>query len=107
MALLRYFKKRDGLPDPKGSLSHTIPSRAISMANSEVTEAMTGDKKRGPYKKYSPEERCRMGRYACDRGVAAAARYFTRQFHRRDSLERSKLARTYPFFTHGTGSPLK
>ena len=64
MALLRYFKKRDGLPDPKGSLSHTIPSRAISMANSEVTEATTGDKKRGPYKKYSPEERCRMGRYA-------------------------------------------
>ena len=82
MALLRYFKKRDGLPDPKGSLSHTIPSRAISMANSEVTEATTGDKKRGPYKKYSPEERCRMGRYACDHGVAAAARYFTRQFHR-------------------------
>ena len=41
MALLRYFKKRDGLPDPKGSLSHTIPSRAISMANSEVTEATT------------------------------------------------------------------
>ena len=39
-------------------------SRAISMANSEVTEATTGDKKRGPYKKYSPEERCRMGRYA-------------------------------------------
>ena len=75
MALLRYFKKRDGLPDPKGSLSHTIPSRAISMANSEVTEATTGDKKRGPYKKYSPEERCRMGRYACDHGVAAAARY--------------------------------
>ena len=64
MALLRYFKKRDGLPDPKGSLSHTIPSRAISMANSEVTEATTGDKKRGPYKKYSPEEWCRMGRYA-------------------------------------------
>ena len=85
-ALLRYFKKRDGLPDPKGSLSHTIPSRAISMANSEVTEATTGDKKRGPYKKYSPEERCRMGRYACDHGVAAAARYFTRQFLEVDRL---------------------
>ena len=46
MALFRYFKLGDGLPDPKGSLSLAIPSRAISIANREVTEVTTGDKKR-------------------------------------------------------------
>ena len=78
MALFRYFKQRDGFPDPKGSLSLAIPSQAISIANRKVTEATASYKKRGPYKKYSPEERCQIGRCAGDHGVAAAARYFSR-----------------------------
>ena len=33
MALLKYLKaSKDGLPEPKGSLSSTIPSRAITTA---------------------------------------------------------------------------
>ena len=32
MALLRYFKHKDGLPDPKGSLSQSVPSQAIAAA---------------------------------------------------------------------------
>ena len=64
MALLWYSKQRDGLPNPKGSLSLAIPLPAISMVNCIVTEAMTGGKKRGPYKKYSLEERCRIGHRA-------------------------------------------
>ena len=45
MALFRYLKRKDGLPDPKGSLSLAIPSQTISIAKRKVTEAKTGDKK--------------------------------------------------------------
>ena len=55
MALLKYLKaNKDGLPDPKGSLSGTIPSRAIAQANWEVQQILSHENggKRGPYKKY-------------------------------------------------------
>ena len=80
MALLRYLNPKDGLPDPKGSLSQSVPSRAIAAANEEVTRARSGVKKRGPYRRYTPEERMEIGRYACNHGITAAARYFTRRF---------------------------
>ena len=38
------LEARDGLPDPKGSLSLAIPLPAISMANQVVTEATTAGK---------------------------------------------------------------
>ena len=56
MALLRYMKPVGGLPDPRGSLSSSIPSQAIAEANKEVQKATgsaPGGGKRGPYKKYS------------------------------------------------------
>ena len=53
MSIRRFFKPIDGLPDPKGSLSAAIPSAAIASANREVQKVMdSGNKKRGPYKKY-------------------------------------------------------
>ena len=56
MALLRYLKPLNGLPDPRGSLSSSIPSTAIEEANTQVQKVTGGAKnrKRGPYKKYSP-----------------------------------------------------
>ena len=37
MSLLKYFKKtKEGLPDPKGPLSTSIPLDAISLANQQV-----------------------------------------------------------------------
>ena len=33
MALLWYLQRKDGLPDPKGSLSSTMPPQAIARAN--------------------------------------------------------------------------
>ena len=33
VSICRYLKPIDGLPDPKGSLSTTIPSTAIAFAN--------------------------------------------------------------------------
>ena len=38
-ALLRYLQRKDGLPDPKGSLLTTIPPQAIARANQEVQAA--------------------------------------------------------------------
>ena len=60
MALFRYFKLQDGLPDPRGMLSTSILSTAIAQANHEVQEA-TGSKKKNqrPYKQYSARESVR------------------------------------------------
>ena len=55
MSIRKFFKPVDGLPDPRGSLSSSMPSAAIASANREVekvVEATKKEKKSGPYKKY-------------------------------------------------------
>ena len=53
MSIRQYFKPRDGLPDPKGSLSTSMSSLVIASANREVEKALEAvSKKRGPYRKY-------------------------------------------------------
>ena len=62
MALLKYLQPKDGLPDPKGSLSLSVPPHAIAAANREVAEATSvANKKRGAYKRYTPKERLAIG----------------------------------------------
>ena len=87
MALLRWLQPRNGLPDPRGSLSSSIPSQAIAAANREVEEAIrtASSGKRAPiddivrmyyiiygapYGQYSPTVRAEISKYACHRGVA-------------------------------------
>ena len=36
MSLLNYFKRKDGLPDPRGTLSAVVPSKSIASANRAV-----------------------------------------------------------------------
>ena len=36
MSIRRFFKPKNGLPDPKGSLSASLPLQAIALANKEV-----------------------------------------------------------------------
>ena len=38
MALWKYFKMKDELPEPRGSLANNIPSCAIEQANQEVRQ---------------------------------------------------------------------
>ena len=38
MALWKYFKLKDELPEPRGSLANNIPSCAIEQANQEVQQ---------------------------------------------------------------------
>ena len=40
MSLLKYFKHREGLPDPRGSISSEISMEAIAASNKEVEEVI-------------------------------------------------------------------
>lgn len=53
MSLRQYFKAKDGLPEPNGSLSRVMTTKAIAFANKEVEKALNDQtpKKRGPYKR--------------------------------------------------------
>ena len=88
MALLRYLQRKDGLPDPKGSLSSKVPAATIVHPNQEVQAASETDtqvregRKRGAYHHYSPGDRATIGRYATQYGVAAAARLFLKKMKR-------------------------
>ena len=47
MLIRRYFQPENGLPDPKGSLSCSLPSQAIALANKEVVKVIGRTKKCG------------------------------------------------------------
>ena len=106
IALFLYFKLRDQFPDPKGLLSLAIPSQAISTTNCKVTEA--GNKKRGPYNKYSPEERCQIHcrslRLQQDRTPTEADQNVPVNVIASNTA--SSLVH-FHFYTHRTGNPLK
>ena len=85
MALLRYLKPVDGLPDPRRSLLSSIPSSAIEEANAQVQKVIGAKRKRGPYQTYSPRLHFKIGEYACQHGVPSAARYFSRKLNCRVS----------------------
>ena len=79
MALLWYLKPIGCAPDPRGSLSRSIPSQAIAEANKQVERVLAEGSNRGPYTKYNAAVRPEIGKYACQHGAAAAARHFTRK----------------------------
>ena len=93
MTLLRYMKPIDSLPDPRGSLSHSIPSQAIAEANREVQKAMAGGGKCGLYTKYSATVHAEIGKYTYQHGAAAAARHFTRKLEKPVHKSTVKLIR--------------
>ena len=47
MAMLKYLRNKDGLPDPRGSLSTVMPARTISNANKAVHD--THEYNKTPY----------------------------------------------------------
>ena len=59
MALLKYLKPaKDRLPDPRGSLAASVPSRAVAQANLEVQQLLSDADSKGknevlPISKYS------------------------------------------------------
>ena len=92
MALLRYLKPANGLPDPKGALSATISPHIIAEMNKEVEEASRciAGGKRGPYKTYSSSERSQIGKYASQHGATAASRHFSTKLKKSVSRSTAK-----------------
>ena len=82
ISILCYLNSMDGLPDPRGSLSGTLRPREIAEANRQVRaiqqEKKCGQKK-GQYNCYSEAEHAAMGKYACQHGATAAAKYFSKK----------------------------
>ena len=56
MALLRYLKPANGLPDLKGSLSTMISPHIIAKMNKEEASRCVAGGKHGPYKTYTSSE---------------------------------------------------
>ena len=93
MSILNYFKRNsNALPEPSGTLSNVIPSRAIAAANKEVSNlvhtapnlAQPGSsqpkQRRRRTKKnnvYSPQLRAEMGEAALKFGATAASRRYS------------------------------
>ena len=77
--------------NPEGTLSNVIPSATIKSANSEVKKVMgqghplsriscKGIRKGKKCRIYSPRERAKIGKLACNIGVTAAARRMSNKF---------------------------
>ena len=56
MSIHSFFKRKDGLPNPKGSLSTCLSSQAIPLANKEV-EKVTSEKGIGKPRGHTDQER--------------------------------------------------
>ena len=84
MALHRYFKTTEKLPNPRGPLSKRVPSKSIVSANEAVRrvieDADSPKPPRGPYVKFLPEQKAEIGKRAAEHGVAATARYYNKRF---------------------------
>ena len=87
MSILNYFKRvpeRDErLPEPNGSLSKSVPTNAIKLANAEVLklkDKAPRDYRTGPYLMLTPAQRYEVGKRAAEHGVTASIRYFAKKY---------------------------
>ena len=78
MALLKYFAKSKSLPDPNGPLSSKLKPETIDSANRKVSTLRastgssstkddgSGQRSRGSYMKFTPEQKAQVARYALE-----------------------------------------
>ena len=90
MSIDKYFKRLPSsqekiMPSPHGSLSLSVPSRAVAAANKEVIRVLQQQqrlimaKQQGRYNKYLPKERAEIGKYAVQHGVLSTRTVFSRK----------------------------
>ena len=81
MSILSSFD-RAGLPNPKGPFSKEVPVVSITEANKEVQKAISSEKtifkKRGSYKKVTPELETKIARHAVENDNSSGARKFSK-----------------------------
>ena len=71
------MRPKEGLPDPRGSLSASLLSSTVAEASRQVQKVLKVDNRKcGPFKSYSCAMHSEIERYACHHGVAAATRVF-------------------------------
>ena len=84
MALYKYFKRNDKLPDVDGPLKQHIPSQVISVVNKEVEAVIYREggscKTRGPYMKVTDAQKAVIGKRAAEHSVTASIRYFSKMY---------------------------
>ena len=76
MALVRYMKPGCpyGLPDPRGLLLASVPSRAIAETNKRGPGGSHATSEARTYVKLSSSQRCEIAKYADQHGAAETAR---------------------------------
>ena len=78
------MKTKDGLLDPTGRLSETVPSTSIEEANKEVSAELalvdndSGKKWRGAYMIATLEQKAKDGKYAAENGKMKAICHFAK-----------------------------
>ena len=86
MSILQYFKKDNRgssvrLPDPRSSLSRSLPPAAIRSANAEIRWCVTTSGQpvhpARHYNRYTPNQKVTIGKFAVENGVMAAKRKFS------------------------------
>ena len=97
MSILRYFKRvnktgakqanDDGLPEPNGPLSKSVPPPAIELANAKVSrqlkaknEGCSRGSRSKPYLMLTPGQRYEIGKRAAEHGVTATLRYYSEKY---------------------------
>ena len=88
MALLKYFAKSKSLPDPNGPLSSKLKPETIDSANRKVSALLastgsssakddgSGQRSRGSYMKFIPEQKAQVARYTLEsRNKRAIVKY--------------------------------
>ena len=91
MALLKSFSHESLLSHVLGPLSEAVSPEGIKAANKEVKEVLQstrefrelngGSKNRGPYERFTAEEKVQIGKRAAEHGVTATVRYCSRKYH--------------------------
>lgn len=79
MALYQYFKANSDakLPDLWGPLLREVPLTSTASANGKVRRVLQLQQtKRGPYMKFTPEQKAEIGKRAAKHGIAATIRYY-------------------------------
>ena len=89
---MKYFAKSKSLPDPNGPLSSKLKPETIDSANRKVSALLastgsssakddgSGQRSRGSYMKFTPEQKAQVARYALESGNKRAIVKYSKQW---------------------------
>ena len=90
-SILCYYKPI-GLPNPNGSwFLLKLSSRQTQVEAAVARQSICKSRKRGPYRRYTDEERARIAKYAVEHGVVSAARKLSKELKVRFEVLRSRM----------------